>query len=275
MIKKLRIKNKKLSYSFNKLNQRRNYNTITSLNFRKNNLLLSQNDSIKNNFNTIEKPFISQTYYKDPFFLNEINLKTQLQILRAIDREKLNNNIFIANTDSNKETLPTLYDFKSKTNNNYFNNDELKSEDFFYKSVFKMKPLFRRSRPIVDNKLNMKYAENEEQYKNIVEKEQKILLAMGKKVKNKNSSEHIKIKMDEIKKRIRFMKGIIDFTFPGFVLTKIRSVDKELKKENDIKNKLNEYFSPVELRNMNKTARNNERKNYLFECINIKNKLNK
>ena len=138
-----------------------------------------------------------------------------------------------------------------------------------------MKPLFKKIRPVVDNKLNMRYAENEEQYKKIIEKEQKILLAQGKKVKNKNISEHINTKMDEIKKRIRFMKGVIDFSYPGFVLTKIKSIDKKLKKENEFKHKLHEYFSPVEFRNLNKNKRNNDRKNYLCKCIEIKNKLNK
>lgn len=39
------------------------------------------------------------------------------------------------------------------------------------------------------------------------------------------------MKMDDIKKRIRFMKGVMDFSYPGFVLTKIRTIDKQLKKK--------------------------------------------
>ena len=273
MIKKLRYKNKKLSYSFNNIKKAKNYNRFSSLNFRKKNITFIPNESHKNNFNTIEKPVISQTYYKDPFFLNEYNLRAQLQILRSIDKKKLNNNYIAYNTDSNKETILTSNDYKSTTSFNYFKNDPFQSDDFYYKSVFKMKPLFRRIRPIVDNKLNMRYAENEEQYRKIIEREQKMLLAMGKKVKNKNSSDNINIKMDEIKKRIRFMKGIIDFSYPGFVLTKIKTIDKALKKENEFKHNLNKYYSPVDLRNLNKNERNNNRRKYLFDCINIKNML--
>ena len=167
------------------------------------------------------------------------------------------------------ETLPNVYDSNTF---NYFKNDPLKSDDFYYKSVFKMKPLFRKIRPVVDNKLNMRYSENEEQYKKIIEKEQKMLLEQGKRVKNKNISEHIKIKMDEIKKRIRFMKGVIDFSYPGFVLTKIRTIDKTLKRENEYKNnRLYKYYTPVELRNIKKKLRNNERTDYLFESIHVKN----
>jgi hypothetical protein len=270
LAKKLKIKKKKLPHSFNSLNIKihgKNYSPLRLTNYNK---YLKQNESNKN-FNDIGKrPFINPTYYKDPFFLNETNLNTQLEILRAIEKEKLNLNNGLT-IDTNKDTLPSFHDFRSNTMN-YFR-DPLESDDFYYKSVFKMKPLFRKIRPIVDNKLNMRYAENEDQYKKIIEKEKKILLSLGKKVKNKNISEHINIKMDDIKKRIRFMKGIIDFSYPGFVLAKIKAIDKELKKQNEYKQKLHEYHSPVESRNLKKEIRNNERKDYLFECININNNL--
>ena len=267
LAKKLKIKKKKLPYSFNSLNKKiqgKNYSPLRLTNYNK---YLKQNETNKN-FNDIGKrPFINPTYYKDPFFLNETNLKTQLEILRAIEKEKLNLNSGLT-IDTNKDTLPSFHDFRSNTLN-YFR-DPLESDDFYYKSVFKMKPLFRKIRPIVDNKLNMRYAENEEQYKKIIEKEKKILLSQGKKVKNKNISEHINMKMDDIKKRIRFMKGVMDFSYPGFVLTKIRTIDKQLKKENEFKHKLYEYHSRVDVRNYNKNKRNIDRKKYFYECINIK-----
>ena len=275
MIKILKARKRKLANSYNNLNKKTYPNTKPPLKSCKN-LFTFHRINNKKNLKEIEaktpRPFISHTYYKDPFFLNEFNLKTQLDILKSMDKELINNDI--ATTDANKETLPTLYDFKTNTFN-YYKKDRFLSDDFYYKSIFKMKPLFKKIRPVVDNKLNMRYAENEEQYKKIIEKEQKILLAQGKKVKNKNISEHINTKMDEIKKRIRFMKGVIDFSYPGFVLTKIKSIDKKLKRENEFKHKLYEYFSPVELRNLNKNKRNNDRKNYLCKCIEIKNNLNK
>ena len=275
-MKKSRSKKRKLVFSFNNLNRKNNFNTLSSLKTKKYNKFINRDnrkESINNNYKTIDvNPYISQTYYKDPFFLNEFNLKTQIHILRSIDKEKINNNNDTNNKNIETQTLPNIDDFKSNTFN-YFKNNPLKSDDFYYKSVFKMKPLFRKIRPVVDNKLNMRYSENEEQYKKIIEKEQKILLAKGKKIKNKNISEHINIKMDDIKKRIRFMKGIIDFSYPGFVLAKIKAIDKELKKQNEYKQKLHEYHSPVESRNLRKEIRNNERKDYLFECININNNL--
>ena len=50
-------------------------------------------------------------YYKDPFFLNIINLKNQLQILRAINSEqlKLKRNFM-------EENFPTIYNMTQNIN---------------------------------------------------------------------------------------------------------------------------------------------------------------
>ena len=71
------------------------------------------------------------------------------------------------------------------------------------------------------------------------------------------------------------MKGIIDFSFPGFVLTKIKAIDKKLKKENEKRYKSKDFSSPVEKRNLTQNKRNEERKAYLCECFNIRSDLNK
>ena len=170
--------------------------------------------------------------------------------------------------ETNKETLPTFREYMGNEYSPY--KKPMDNDDFYYKNVFKMKPLFKTIKPIVDNKLNMKYAENEEQYNKIVERERILLLSQGKKAKNKQSSKKSDIKMDKIKKRIKFMKGVMDFIYPGFVLTKIRTIDKQLKRENELHNKLHEYISPVVQRNINKNKRNNELKKYLYESIKIK-----
>ena len=166
-----------------------------------------------------------------------------------------------------EENLPSIYNITH--NNPYLKTHNIDINDY-YNRVFKMKPLFRKIKPVVDNKLNMRYAENEEQYKKIIEKERKVLLSQGKKVKNKTPSSYIITKVDDIKTRIRFMKGIIDFSFPGFVLTKIKAIDKKLKKENENRYKLKDFHSPVEKRNIIRNQRIRDRKSYLYECFNIK-----
>lgn len=226
------------------------------------------NQSVKNSSKTFHAKSLSPTnYYKDPFFLNEFNLKSQLLILRAINNEKTNiNKAFM------EENLPTIY---SLTNNSIYSRKHNFDINDYYNRVFKMKPLFRKIKPVVDNKLNMRYAETEEQYKKLIEKENKVLLSQGKKIKNKNTSVYITKKVDDLKTRIRFMKGIIDFSFPGFVLTKIKAIDKKLKKENEKRYKSKDFSSPVEKRNLTQNKRNEERKAYLCECFNIRSDLNK
>ena len=171
-----------------------------------------------------------------------------------------------------EENLPTINNLSNS--NTHFRSLNTDINDY-YNRVFKMKPLFKKIKPVVDNKLNMRYAENEEQYKNIMEKDSKALLLQGKKVKNKIPSDYIKIKVDDIKTRIRFMKGIIDFSFPVFVLTKIKAIDKKLKKENESRYKSKDYRSPVEKRNIINNKRNRDRNAYLYECFNINNNINK
>ena len=137
-----------------------------------------------------------------------------------------------------------------------------------------MKPIFRKFRPIVDNKFNMRYAENEEQYQALVEKEAKILKAQGKPVKKKNVSELIKFQMKDIKDRIRFMKGIMDYTYPGFVLTKIEVMEKQLNSE-DTSSRFKNFLTPVSMRNLENKNRGIERKKYLYGSIGIVKSQNK
>ena len=262
------MKNEKFLSMYNTINIKNKHQNplyLTWNKFRKNNSL---SQSIKNIDQTVNIKTLNHTdYYKDPFFLNDFNLKSQLQILRAINTEqlKLKRNFM-------EENFPTIYNMTQNINYLKIHNADIND---YYNRVFKMKPLFRKIKPVVDNKLNMRYAETEEQYKKLIEKENKVLLSQGKKIKNKNTSVYITKKVDDLKTRIRFMKGIIDFSFPGFVLTKIKAIDKKLKKENEKRYKSKDFSSPVEKRNLTQNKRNEERKAYLCECFNIKSDLNK
>ena len=94
------------------------------------------NQSVKNSSKTFHAKSLSPTnYYKDPFFLNEFNLKSQLLILRAINNEKTNiNKAFM------EENLPTIY---SLTNNSIYSRKHNFDINDYYNRVFKMKPLFK------------------------------------------------------------------------------------------------------------------------------------
>ena len=160
------------------------------------------------------------------------------------------------NLDSGKKTN------KKKTPQKILENDE-----YFYKIVFKTKPLFKAEQKVVfDNKLNMIYAENEQQYRNIIEKEYKKLIAKGKKVKSKNVAPSIKLKLNEAKNRIQFMKGIMDYSYPGFVLSKIKIMQKKLNEHKTKASYLN-CLNEMQIRSEEQKKRNNYRKEYLLKCI--------
>ena len=143
------------------------------------------------------------------------------------------------------------------------------NDNYVYKIIFKSKPCFKSDKKIViDNKFNMKYAENEEQYKKIVEKEYEMLRVKGKKIKKKNVSPSIKLKLKEAKNRINFMKRIMDYSYPGFVLSKIKVMQKRLhEQKNDaiFKNSLSE----MEIRDKEKSQRNYLRQKYLLNSITL------
>jgi len=249
----------------NHKNKHQNPLYLTWNKFKKYNSKSPSNKNIKQSMNI--KTLNNLNYYKDPFFLNDFNLRNQLEILKAINNEKVD-----LSKNFMEENLPTIYNI---THNNMFSKTHNTDINDYYNRVFKMKPLFRKIKPVVDNKLNMRYAENEEQYRKIMEKEHKILVSQGKKIKSKTPSDYIITKVDDLKTRIRFMKGIIDFSYPGFVLTKIKAIDKKLRMENETRYKLKDFHSPVETRNIIKNKRNRDRKAYLYECFNIKTSLNK
>ena len=143
------------------------------------------------------------------------------------------------------------------------------NDEYFYKIVFKTKPLFKlEQKMVIDNKLNMIYAENEQQYKNIIEKEYKRLISEGKKVKSKNVAPSIKLKLNEAKKRIQFMKGIMDYSYPGFVLSKIKIMQKKLNEHKSKASYLN-CLNEMEIRTEEQKIREKNRKDYLLKCITL------
>ena len=188
-----------------------------------------------------------------------------------------NANDNLENIKNNKFSIPNLNQEIKSYKSKKFNltdgkNTPIKVKDndnYIYKIIFKSKPLFKSDKQIViDNKFNMKYAENEEQYKKMVEKEYEMLRAKGKKIKKKNVSPSIKLKLNEAKNRIHFMKGIIDYSYPGFVLSKIKIMQKRLHdQKNDaiFKNNLSE----MEIRDKEKSKRNFDRKKYLLNSITL------
>ncbi len=220
----------------------------------------------------------SNRYKNNNIFLynNRTNYKNKtnnFDLPNIINKNKENNDIKIEINDNNDSKIVNNYssvDNISKTEigtkkyNSYKSNDE-----YFYKIVFKSKRLFKLNQKLViDNKLNMIYAENEDQYKKIIDREYKRLISEGKKVKSKNVSPSIKLKLKETKNRIQFMKGIMDYSYPGFVLSKIKFMQKKLNEHKNTTNNMNNIIG-MEKRNKEKDERNEFRKEYLLKCITL------
>ena len=107
-------------------------------------------------------------------------------------------------------------------------------DHYLYKKIFyyseKKKNL--KSDSFLDNKLNIIYSENEIQYKQNLIKLNEIYRKLGRnKIYNLEPSQS-ENKLRTLKKRVEFMKRIVDYTYPNMVLTKIREQEKKIYEKN-------------------------------------------
>jgi len=83
---------------------------------------------------------------------------------------------------------------------------------------------------IIDNKLNIFYAENDVQFKENLIKRNKYLVLKGKPAKEMYiNSIYIKNKLKDVKRKVGFLKGVTDYSFPTIILLKVRSKNKLYK----------------------------------------------
>ena len=231
----------------------------------------SINDSSEKNDN-LSKYESTLTNFKFPNISKNLdkennNIKVEINSYKYNNEndEKKSNNFLVKNLD--KLSMDTKFNYTSYKNSpkNIRKNDDA----YFYKIIFKSKPSIKLDKNlIIDNKLNIKYAENEEQYKKIVQKEYKQLMSEGRRVKSKNLSPSIKVKLNEAKNKMHFMKGVIDYSYPRFILSKIKIMQKQLNEQKNKTLYIN-CVSGKDLRNIEKNIRNNSRKDYLLKSITL------
>ena len=205
-------------------------------------------------------------YYKDPCFYNSKNLNFQLNLMKMFSEEEKENNF---SKDSNN--LPSLFNNQSLTDLDKRLLEQRKKYEAdmeYYKKVFKVKGLFKRKGKTIDNKLNLVYAENEEQYNLKIEKQNEKRLLKGLPPKNLDKNKILNAQINNAKDKIKYMKAISDWAFPGIVVAKIKLVDKKIE-ESNAKKKENNMFSPVQIRNIEQSQRENKRRLFLSECIKI------
>ena len=186
-----------------------------------------------------------------------------------LNTEKINDNE--ANFNSGKDENGTI--LKNNKNNNNITKNKLKKQKsekylikgtniispfcdfardhYLYKKIFYYSNIKKnlKSDSCLDNKLNIIYSENEKQYRQKLIKLNEIYRKIGKnKSYNLEPSQSI-TKLRSLKKRVEFMKRIVDYTYPNMVLTKIREQDK---KTYELNNKLtNVITSKIKRNNYN------------------------
>ena len=192
--------------------------------------------------------------------LNQSNSQSQkiMEILNPKETEKNNQSELLP--ESNKPKFNLKNKFIKKQSEKYLIKGtkivspfcDFARDQYLYKKIFyyqeKKKNL--KSDKFLDNKLNIIYAENEKQYKQNLIKLNEIYKKIGKNKTYKLEPPQSESKLRALKKRVEFMKRIVDYTYPNMVLTKIREQDKITYEKN--KNMTSIVTSKIKRRNYNR-----------------------
>ena len=231
-------------------------------------------------------------YYKNPQFLNDSNIKKQINILLTNvtnnkNKEELPKIIFDKNDEVNEineiknkylkteenEILPKIRIHKRKGFNiSNISNDNSKSSyninksvDYTYKSIFPNDNLFKGKTKYIDNKLNLIYCQNESQYKYIMEKRKKL---KGTNV-IEEESEKINNRLNNIKTKVKFMKNVIDYSYPSFLLAKVQIWKKNMAKIKGEEKLLPQEKQKNQIKNRNIIMTNYLKKNFKVYPIKV------
>ncbi len=177
-------------------------NSLKSVN---NEDLLFEKDNCLNNINKMKDS--NDTFSK--FNFNNFYIKKSL----SIDKNK-----FTSMKDKNNNEN---YKNHVKGMNKYYIN-------FLYNKIF---PKFFIEHNIkynvIDNKLNIYYAENERQFEENLIKRNNYLKIRGKPAKKMCiNTVYIADKLKDVKRKIGFLKGITDYSFPCIILQKVKSKNR-------------------------------------------------
>ena len=203
---------------------------------------------------------LTKTFMNDKNSLKSVNNEDFLfekdNSINNINKIKNSNDKFSKNNFNNfyfKKSLSIdknkFTSLKDKNNNeNYKKHVKGMSKyyiNFLYNKIF---PKFFIEHNIkynvIDNKLNIYYAENERQFKENLIKRNDYLRIRGKPVKKMCiNTVYIADKLRDVKRKIGFLKGITDYSFPCIILQKVKSKNR-LYELSHMKKK--EYCLPYE-----------------------------
>ena len=195
---------------------------MSSDSYRPENISILLGVDIKKNDNTLTK------------FKKKLNLNIQKPFNNSIYNKSISTYLTI-----NKSNLPKL--IPEKRINSFIPYTKVKSpfsmesrDMFLYKKIFyyfreKKKKFKRDEKKYINNKLNIDYAENEEAYEQRLIKNNIKLLEKGEKIKHFSGPTFSDLKLKELMTKVKFMKNIVDYSYPDMVLFKVKQGDKLLK----------------------------------------------
>ena len=238
-----------------------------------------------------QKPdFYNTSNFQKPieFLLTNIKKNSRHIKFRNMPISSLKKNSILKSfTSMKKINLSQLKNDKTNTSNGFYSNWSNKknikfpkasivsspSKDFgkqkndieyLYRSIFSKANVFKPKPRYIDNKLNLVYSENESQYNLIIERRSKLMNEKGIFLKFDEDSKKINKRVNDIKGKIKFMKNILDYSYPAFMIEKIKMRGKELQK-----NKSEEKLTPFEKQKNIIKKRNILRTKYLQKYLKV------
>ena len=243
---------------------------ITSYSFKKPNITdtYKKIDQIAKNLSLFHNK--RQLFKDEPIYTKNLKNYFSEKLL------KIHNKGYLSNTNINNKNNSNKTYFKNSINNRYsvlgeishikdpakikinenekliFRNKKFKfvedkinqtnkyESDYLYKKIFQYnnENKKRKSLNVIDNKLNLFYSENEDQYNQKIKKINENLYKKGKPIKHFVISENAKINTPYLIKRVKFMKKVVDYLYPNMVLAKVREENKRISKTKSISHKM-------------------------------------
>lgn len=191
------------------------------------------------------------------FFYDENNNK-----LEEIERK----NYFFPNKKKEVISINNInYELKQMNKKNIKQNKNYENVKYIYKQIFnKIFPVHKEE--LINNKLNLLYAEDENKFNERVKKLNLYLYNKGRQTINiAKEKKQVDEQIAEIKAKIIFMRGVSNYSYPKYIIHKIQR-KIHYNKENSQKK---DFFPPVEKINKIKLNKNKSFTNHLYQSINI------
>ena len=224
-----------------------------------------------NNFFEHNKSLFPSINIENEKILNKTKENLRLNIQCPIHYTSTEPSISVPNQKYIKPPLGSI-----KRENSLIPNTKIKSpfsnegrEINLYKRIFyffaEKKKKYARNIKIIQNKLNIDYAESEEAYEQKLNKHNLELIKKGEKIKHFSGPTFSEVQLKDLQKKVKFMKSVVDYSYPDMVLFKVKQTEKLLK----IKNNGNKILEPFKIKDLKLKKKEKLMKDYLNDAIHI------